>query len=718
MLGIFSFFKRLIQRLFRRTPHATVPPASAPREQDARKPMIESVESRLHLSGNGLLATYFNNADLTGSSFSRIDATVNFDWGTGSPNAAIGADTFSARWTGQVQAQKNETYTFFTTSDDGVRLWIDGKQVINDWSVHAPREDKGTIALQAGKNYNIKLEYYDQQYGAVMQLRWSSASSAKQVIPQSQLFSSTPVASPAPPPAPVVGAGNGLLATYFDNADFTGKTVSRTDKTVDFNWSNGSPDASLGADYFSARWTGQVMAQYSQQYTFFTQSDDGVRLWVNGQEIINDWTDHPSKEDSGKITLQAGVKYDLKLEYYDAQFGAIAQLKWASASTAKQIMPQAQLFSTSPVPPSDIPPTPAPGPTTTVHGLLGTYYNNTDFTGSSIARYDADVAFDWGTSSPHEVIGKDSWSARWQGQVVAARSELYTFAITSDGAARLWVDGKLIVDDGIEHAKRERSGQIALTAGRHDIKLEYVMLTGSAVMQLRWSSPSIAKQFIPTASLYAAAPPVLSLPVPPVSPFTGYNKFSTTQVNFRPGSPTDKSLLVEGYRISKIPIDTKGLNIAVTDLVPGQKAWAYSNLTIRNTEISDVYRTPGFHNDFIRIAGAAGRQDVPINITLENIKIHDGQAIPILITDGDYDTIVIRNVSITDCTVNQLQINTQNVGSVKRIIVENCPGLSVAIIGRAGTIGECFVRNSPGAGVSDSLNQQGTKSGVRFTILP
>src|SRR5947207_3004988 len=85
-------------------------------------------------------------------------------------------------------------------------------------STHAPREDKGTIALRAGKSYNIKLEYYDQQYGAVMKLLWSSASTAKQVIPQSQLFSSTPVASPAPPPAPVVGAGNGLLATYFDNA--------------------------------------------------------------------------------------------------------------------------------------------------------------------------------------------------------------------------------------------------------------------------------------------------------------------------------------------------------------------------------------------------------------------------------------------------------------------------------------------------------------------
>jgi len=237
-------------------------------------------------------------------------------------------------------------------------------------------------------------------------------------------------------------------------------------------------------------------------------------------------------------------------------------------------------------------------------------------------------------------------------------------------------------------------------------------------MQLRWASPSIAKQFIPTTSLYAAAATPMALAVPPVTAFTGYKTYTNSQVNFRPQSSTDKSLTLDGYRISKIPIDTKGMNIEVTDPGAGQKAWAYNNITIRNTEISDIYRTSGFHNDFIRIGGAAGRQDVPMNITLENISIHDGQAIPILITDGDYDTIVIRNVKITNCTINQLEINCQNVGSVKRIIVENCPGLSVAMIGKVGTIKECYVRNSPGANVADSLNQQNTKSGVKITIIP
>ena len=74
--------------------------------------------------GDGLAATYFNNADFTGTTVVRTDPTVNFDWGSGSPAPAIGADTFSARWTGQVQPQFSETYTFYTQSDDGVRLWV------------------------------------------------------------------------------------------------------------------------------------------------------------------------------------------------------------------------------------------------------------------------------------------------------------------------------------------------------------------------------------------------------------------------------------------------------------------------------------------------------------------------------------------------------------------------------------------------------------------
>jgi hypothetical protein len=135
----------------------------------------------------GLRATYFNNADLTGTSVSRVDATVNFDWGTGSPHASIAADTFSARWVGKVKPQFSQTYTFYTQSNDGVRLWVNNQLIINNWTQHALTENRASILLQAGVKYDIRLEFFEGTGSAAMKLLWSSASTPKAVVPSSAL---------------------------------------------------------------------------------------------------------------------------------------------------------------------------------------------------------------------------------------------------------------------------------------------------------------------------------------------------------------------------------------------------------------------------------------------------------------------------------------------------------------------------------------------------
>jgi glucose/arabinose dehydrogenase len=138
-------------------------------------------------TGNGLSATYWDNQDFTGTTVTRVDPTVNFDWGAGSPAAGIDINTFSARWTGQVQARVTGTHTFYTVSDDGVRLWINGVLVINNWTDHAPVENSGTISLTAGQRYDVRMEFYESAGGAVAKLLWSAPGLAKEVIPASQL---------------------------------------------------------------------------------------------------------------------------------------------------------------------------------------------------------------------------------------------------------------------------------------------------------------------------------------------------------------------------------------------------------------------------------------------------------------------------------------------------------------------------------------------------
>ncbi|MFC4776267.1 NPCBM/NEW2 domain-containing protein [Paenibacillus sp. GCM10023252] len=141
------------------------------------------------------------------------------------------------------------------------------------------------------------------------------------------------------------GTGTGLRGEYYDNADLTNSKLVRTDNKVEFDWVNGSPDPLVGSDTFSVRWTGQVQAQTSEVYTFYTNTDDGARLWVNNQLIIDKWVDQSPTEWSGSVSLAAGQKMDIKLEYYENGYGAAAKLYWSTPTIAKQIIPQSQLYA-------------------------------------------------------------------------------------------------------------------------------------------------------------------------------------------------------------------------------------------------------------------------------------------------------------------------------------------------------------------------------------
>lgn len=138
--------------------------------------------------GDGLYAEYFNNVDFTDLARVGVDETIAFNFGTGAP-AGVAADTFSVRWTGQIEPLYSEEYTFQTTSDDGVRLWIDGRLIIDRWTNSSATVDTGTIRLEAGRRYDIRMEYFENAGVAVAQLRWSSGSQSLEIVPQSQLYS-------------------------------------------------------------------------------------------------------------------------------------------------------------------------------------------------------------------------------------------------------------------------------------------------------------------------------------------------------------------------------------------------------------------------------------------------------------------------------------------------------------------------------------------------
>ncbi|MGD0086620.1 MAG: PA14 domain-containing protein [Verrucomicrobiota bacterium] len=169
-------------------------------------------------NGTGLLGQYWTNTTSTAftnatfntlPTLTRTDAMVNFNWNSIGPDPRIGQTNFTVRWTGSVQPQFNETYTFYATADDGVRLWVNGQLLVNAWVDQAPTTYQGSITLKAQQYYNIRMDYYQNGGGAEAILAWSSPSTPQAVIPQSQLY-------PYTNPAPTV-----VLSSPTNNATYT-----------------------------------------------------------------------------------------------------------------------------------------------------------------------------------------------------------------------------------------------------------------------------------------------------------------------------------------------------------------------------------------------------------------------------------------------------------------------------------------------------------------
>ena len=144
-----------------------------------------------------------------------------------------------------------------------------------------------------------------------------------------------------------VGDGTGLRGHYYNSLahGFNGPiTMSRLDNTIDFNWDSGSPNERINNDHFSIRWKGEILPLFDGEYIFYVTADDGIRLWVDKQLIIDQWIDQPPTEWTGKILLNNDRRYSIRMEYYENGGGAVAQLRWSHKRITNEIVPKTQLF--------------------------------------------------------------------------------------------------------------------------------------------------------------------------------------------------------------------------------------------------------------------------------------------------------------------------------------------------------------------------------------
>lgn len=137
---------------------------------------------------SGLRGQYYTTPELSGKMIERVDSQINFRWGTAAPMSGIPADRFSVRWEGEIETLNEGNYTFHLRSDDGARLFIDGRQVIDRWRPQAESEHSGMIELEARRRYPVRLDYFDGQVLAVVALSWTPPGETKRLIGEDRFY--------------------------------------------------------------------------------------------------------------------------------------------------------------------------------------------------------------------------------------------------------------------------------------------------------------------------------------------------------------------------------------------------------------------------------------------------------------------------------------------------------------------------------------------------
>jgi hypothetical protein len=242
-------------------------------------------------------ASYWNNTTLSGTPVLEEKAKhLGFDWEYGSPHPLIRTDQFSARWSRYLDLEET-SYRFSVTSDDGVRVYVDDRLIIDEWHDHPARTFTADLSLNAG-HHLVVVEYYENTGVAKAALAWWPLS-----------------------------AGTGTWqGQYYDNPTLSGSPVrTRVDDEIDFDWGYGSPAPQIAGDGFSVRWT-RTLGLESGLYRFTTTTDDGVRLWVNDHLLIDRWVDQAARSHSGTIHVSGDTS--IKMEYYERGGVAVARLDW------------------------------------------------------------------------------------------------------------------------------------------------------------------------------------------------------------------------------------------------------------------------------------------------------------------------------------------------------------------------------------------------------
>jgi len=322
---------------------------------------------------------YFDNRNLTGQPVRvRSESAINFNWGLNRPDDRVPSDYFSVRWTAYLYFDEG-TYLFKTYTDDGVRLWVDGQVLIDQW-----HDQIATLYQQAanisGGYHSLRMEYYDNIGNAVAMLWWDKL--AGPVIPH-------------------------WRAEYFNNPWLIGQPELIRDETqINYDWGSGAPAPNISANNFSVRWTANVLFDTAGTYNFSVTVKDGVRVWVDGGLLIDQWRD----QSATTFTASRYVTQDIHpviVEYYKHEGSGTIRFSWQKGAAT----PGPGTPTSTPVPGA---PTATPVPTGDI--IVDDKDSGFSKGGPSASWYERSIGYNshiyWTYNSDVQVYNFAKWTPR------------------------------------------------------------------------------------------------------------------------------------------------------------------------------------------------------------------------------------------------------------------------------------------------------------------
>ncbi|RIK54147.1 MAG: hypothetical protein DCC57_07135, partial [Chloroflexi bacterium] len=242
----------------------------------------------------GWRGEYYSNENLGGTPrLVRDDAAVDFDWGYGSPGPGIPNDHFSVRWVRSFFLPAGD-YRFFARADDGIRVWVNGDLLIDQWRESSAQTYSATTRLAAGSQL-VRVEYFEATQFAEVAVWWEA-----------------------------VTQYNDWRGEYFSNPNLSGQPeFVRNDGAVDFDWGRGAPAGNFPGDRFSVRWTRNLHFD-AGTYRFHVRTDDGMRFFLDDQLIIDEWREGSAREVTRDLYVGYGT-HNLRVEYFENTGDAVAK---------------------------------------------------------------------------------------------------------------------------------------------------------------------------------------------------------------------------------------------------------------------------------------------------------------------------------------------------------------------------------------------------------